>query len=99
MGMNGSTPEINLNTFPQLNEKIPLHLPAIAELKVTILWSISLQGKEKAADLTLKDLDPSFFQMWKPCSITRYKSAQETGLLSFPFSDPNEKCRMKYKAI
>lgn len=39
----------------------PLHFPAIAELKVTILWSISLKGKEKAADLTLKDLDPRFF--------------------------------------
>lgn len=58
--MNGTTPEINLNTFPQLNGKT-LHLAAIAELKVTLLWSISLKGKEKAADLTLKDLDPRFF--------------------------------------
>lgn len=59
--MNGGTPEINLNTFPQLNGKNPYVLPAIAELKDTILLSISLQGKEKAADLTLKDLDPRFF--------------------------------------
>lgn len=59
MGMNGSTPEINLNTFPHLNGKILTF--ACYELKVTIPCSISLPGKEKPADFTLKDLDPRYF--------------------------------------
>lgn len=44
-----------INPFPELQVKKRYALTAITELKETILLNISLQGKEKNPDLTLKD--------------------------------------------
>lgn len=43
-----------INPFPELQVKKRYALTAITELKETIILSISLQGKEKDPDLTLK---------------------------------------------
>lgn len=55
-------------------EKKKSVLPAIAELKDTILLSIILQGKEKAGDLTLKDSDTRFFLI---CKTTTTQDANQ----------------------